>query len=128
MDLIRQHPNVALAVAGGLLVIVVDNFRKKSRVSLKLSGPPSPNFLFGVIPYLFKSVDERPIFERWREEYGPVFEIPVLFGKRAVVLMDPKAITTFFTRDTTVYRQRGKVREFMRRSVSVHPLYIYLLY
>jgi hypothetical protein len=128
MDFIRQHPNVALTITGGLLVIVVDNFRRKSRVLLKLPGPPSPSLLFGVVPYLFKSVDERPIFERWREEYGPVFELPVLFGNREVVLMDPKAITTLFTRDTTVYRQKGEAREFMKRTVSFHPLFTSSVY
>jgi hypothetical protein len=117
MDSIYNHPNVALTFVGGLLVVVVDYLRR-SRVSLKLPGPPSPSFVFGVIPYLFKSVDERPIFEKWRADYGPVFEIPILFGERAVVLTDPKAVTTFFTRDTTIYKQHGDVKGFMQRSVS----------
>jgi hypothetical protein len=119
MDFIQKHPNVALAAAGGLLVVVVDKLRRRNRVSLKLQGPPSPSFLFGVLPDLFKSVDERAIVEGWSEEYGPVFEIPILFGERSVVLMDPKAVTTFFSRDTTIYRQPSIVKTFMDRTVSI---------
>ena len=62
---------------------------------------------------IFKG-DSGALYEGWAKEYGPVYQIPAPFGGRRVILTDPKAISHFYSKESSTYVQN----KFMRRSIE----------
>ncbi|KAJ7062871.1 cytochrome P450 [Mycena amicta] len=68
----------------------------------KLNGPPSPSWLMG-LSRLSQTPDISALYEQWAARYGPVFQFPVAFGRKTLVLTDPKALLHFYNSERTVY-------------------------
>ena len=89
--------------AGGAWAVYQLSAGLRSRVrTTKLNGPPSPSWIFGVSREVYKG-DTGALHENWSKEYGPVYQIPVAFGGRETILMDPKAIAHFYPRESFTY-------------------------
>ena len=82
----------------------------------KLSGPPSTSLLLGVTKEVF-AADLGDIFEQWAEKFGPVYQIPAPFGERHTVLMDPRAVAHFYSKDTFTYHRNNFARQMTDRLV-----------
>ncbi|KAF8999386.1 cytochrome P450 [Cyathus striatus] len=68
-----------------------------------LRGPPSPSFVYGVTKHVQQSRDPGAVYERWMNEYGPVYKVRAAFGINQVVVGDFKAIAHILGRDTVMY-------------------------
>jgi hypothetical protein len=63
------------------VLVAVHIYQSRQRLrTLRLRGPPSPSFLFGVTKKLFPSSDIGVIYHDWERTYGPVYEIPAGLG------------------------------------------------
>ncbi|KAJ7071727.1 cytochrome P450 [Mycena belliarum] len=78
----------------------------------KLKGPPRDSWLFGLSR---KLADAGLQYEQWAAEYGPVFQVPVGFGRRKIILCDPKAVNHFSSMERTIY-----VKTKMHRTMLSH--------
>jgi hypothetical protein len=67
---------------------------------------------------LTSCLDSGVYHDQWIQEYGGVYELPTLFGNKAVQIADPKAIAAFWTKDTVVYNQLSANRVFVTEFVS----------
>ncbi|KAG6333009.1 hypothetical protein ID866_6077 [Astraeus odoratus] len=83
-----------------------------------LRGPSSRSIIFGVGEDLLDSSDPGAVYEAWAREYGGVYEIPMALGERRTVLCDPKAITHFFSKDTSTYVGTPMVKAAILRGVG----------
>ncbi|KAG8214363.1 hypothetical protein J3R82DRAFT_9352 [Butyriboletus roseoflavus] len=83
----------------------------------QLRGPPSESFLYGTNKRILDAENSGAIYEAWAVEYGPVYAIPSTFGKRTIVLNDPKAIAHFYSKDTWTYTQTPATRKVLANIV-----------
>ncbi|KAI5992708.1 cytochrome P450 [Pisolithus albus] len=109
-------------VATGLAAIwalraVIQAFRRRFRTT-RLRGPKSTSLLFGVARELFTSPDTGTIFEEWSKKYGVAYEVPMIFGRRRIVLCDPKAAAYLLSRDTWSYVGTAGNKEHMSRTIG----------
>ncbi|KAI6100982.1 cytochrome P450 [Pisolithus croceorrhizus] len=109
-------------VATGLAALwalrtVIQAFRKRFRTT-RLRGPKSTSLLFGVAKDLFASSDTGTIFEEWSKEYGVAYEVPMIFGKKRIVLCDPKAAAYLLSKDTWSYVGTTGAKEHMSRTIG----------
>ena len=56
--------------------------------------------------------DPGPFFEKWAQDYGPVFRVPTAMGQNQLVLCDPKAISHLYSKETYGFVQTGFNRGF----------------
>ena len=92
---------------------------------MKLNGPPSESFLFGVSKDLHDAPDIGAVYNDWEKTYGSMYEITSTLGSKILVLGDPKAIAHFFTKDTWTYNQLTFFKALTRQLVSPDKLFIY---
>ncbi|GLB33170.1 putative cytochrome p450 [Lyophyllum shimeji] len=78
-----------------------------------LRGPPSESILFGLSGVLRQSEDASLLTERWAKEYGSAFRVPTALGSSRIVLMDPKAVAHFYSKETFGYVQTPLARVFI---------------
>jgi hypothetical protein len=109
--------NVFLVVV--VLLILLVGFRRCRRpCTTKFNGPPSTNFLFGHSNTLLRSSLHSHQIEEWEIQYGSVFNVPTVLGRKNLVLCDPKAILHLYASDTYAYRQPRSFRSFIENFVS----------
>ncbi|KAF7351315.1 Cytochrome P450 [Mycena sanguinolenta] len=77
--------------------------RRRIRPSTHLRGPRNSNLFFGVVLQLMKTPDFGDIYEEWSSQYGSVFPIPGVLGRRRIILTDPKSLAHFAARETYGY-------------------------
>ena len=106
---------IGLALWLGLQVF---NFLRIRFKTTYLSGPQSQSLVFGVSRKLTESGDASLVYEKWAEEYGPVYQIPHVAGARRTILCDPKAISHFYSLETWTYVQPALSKRFMENLVS----------
>ncbi|GLB33174.1 putative cytochrome p450 [Lyophyllum shimeji] len=87
-----------------LAVLIALLRRRRPLTTTHLRGPKSIN-IFGVLRVILAAKDHGLLFETWERKHGAVFQLPGLFGRKEVVLCDPKAIAHFYLKDTYTYRQ-----------------------
>ncbi len=109
-----------VALAAWLGYKMISTWRARARL-IKLCGPPSSSWFFGVSKDLFQG-DAAAIFEQWFDEYGPAFQYAGPFGARNTVLFDPKAISYFFSKETYTFIQSGFQRKAISSIVSLRCL------
>ncbi len=86
--------------------------RRGTSATTPLLGPPSQSWLVG--NRALAGVDnEVPIYEKWANEYGRVFQIGGPLGSNRIVLCDPKAIAHFYSKETFTYVQTAFARIFI---------------
>ncbi|KAG7096251.1 hypothetical protein E1B28_003699 [Marasmius oreades] len=61
------------------------------------------------------SPDPGKLYEDWAAAYGPVYKVPTLFGRSKIVLLDPKALSQFYAKETTVYVGAPSTKRFIAR-------------
>ncbi|KAI0655272.1 cytochrome P450 [Cubamyces menziesii] len=96
----------ALLVSAALYLVykLGKSYAKRYRAT-PLAGPPSPSWLFGIRRGDGNDMNGAALFEEWAAQYGSVYRVPAPFGSTRVVLMDPKAISHFYTLETFTYVQ-----------------------
>ncbi|KAF9224543.1 cytochrome P450 [Gyrodon lividus] len=102
---VRQvHPLRAAAAFAAIWAFVklMRTARRRLRTT-RLTGPPSPSFVYGVGKDLMDAHDPGAIFERWAKEYGLVYEMPLTLGRRKIVLCGAKAIAHFYAKESWTY-------------------------
>ncbi|EGN92322.1 hypothetical protein SERLA73DRAFT_191276 [Serpula lacrymans var. lacrymans S7.3] len=77
--------------------------RRQGVKTTRLRGPPNESIVFGNGRVLDKSPDSAEIYEQWAEEYGAAYKVPSALGKSRIVLCDPKAISHYYPRETSIY-------------------------
>ncbi|KAL0061277.1 hypothetical protein AAF712_011895 [Marasmius tenuissimus] len=80
-----------------------------------LDGPSSKNRIFGITKELETSEDVGKLYEDWATEYGSVYKVPTSLGTEKIMLLDPKAISHFYLKDTTVYVGIPFAKQFIAR-------------
>ena len=120
-DHLSTNPSMVIAIIICVALVFVVLYRSYARrgTATKFRGPPSTSFLFGVTKDLFGSPDLNVIYGNWEKTYGPVYEIPSGLGSTILVLQDPKAITDFFSKDTTTYHQFKFVKVLFKSIMMV---------
>jgi len=113
------NPNMMITIIICVALAVVMYRTDRRPRTTKFRGPPNKSFLFGVTKDLFGSPDLSGIYGNWEKTYGPVYEIPSGLGSTILVLQDPKAITDFFSKDTTTYQQVRFVRAIFKSIMKV---------
>ncbi|KAJ7983088.1 cytochrome P450 [Mycena polygramma] len=82
----------------------------------KLCGPPSTSRILGLTGFMLKSPDGHVHYEEWAARYGPVFEMPLPFGRKKIVLTDPKALLHFYSSERAVYAKTENERAFLAKT------------
>jgi len=75
----------------------------RSRNSTSLQGPPRKNLIWGQNQYIRLVDDVGQVYEDWAAKYGSIFKVPVVLGGSRVVLCDPRAISSFYSKETFAY-------------------------
>ncbi|KAJ7731150.1 cytochrome P450 [Mycena maculata] len=75
-------------------------------------APQSTSRIFGLSREIMESPDSSVVYEDWAARYGPVYEIPVVFGRKKFVLTDPKALVHFYQSERSVY-VRTAIADFL---------------
>ncbi|KAJ7895287.1 cytochrome P450 [Mycena olivaceomarginata] len=95
-----------LILLGGVWVVtkVVRRITKpKSAQGARLNGPPNESIVFGMNRLVVQAPDSGIVYQEWAAKYGPVFEMPMAFGGRKLVLCDPKAVNHFYSMERSIY-------------------------
>lgn len=115
---IRAVDVLGVAVGSWLLYKAIKTSHVHSK-STQLPGPTSRNWLFGVIRLLENPDDATRLFDSWLKAYGPAFQIPASFGRKVLVLMDPKAVAHFYSKETFVYQKDEFTKKLIASVVSL---------
>ena len=116
-----KYTDALAFVAGSWLVYKIWRRVRAGAGTTKLPGPPSSNWLFGVTKEV-NDGDMGAMFENWAKEYGDVFQIPGPFGERKTVILDPKAIAYFFSKNQFTYIRSKFVKRLLEKLVNFHRI------
>jgi hypothetical protein len=83
-----------------------------------LRGPSSKSLIFGMSREINLAEDPAIIYEQWANEYGPAYRVPRGFGNYKIMLMDPKALAHFYSKETFGYIQTKPTKIFIEALVS----------
>ncbi|KAJ7071726.1 cytochrome P450 [Mycena belliarum] len=94
-----------LLLGGGIWLVtkIVRHVLNRTAQGTKLNGPPRASWFFGVSRLISQSDDSAVLYEEWAAKYGPVFQVPIAFGGRRIILSDPKAVNHFYSMERSVY-------------------------
>jgi hypothetical protein len=95
--------DVAYALGASYAVLKVLQVTRRRLKTTALRGPSNPSFVWGFGKALLMSPDSGAVYEKWMEEYGGVYEVPLALGGRRIVLCDPKAIAHFYGGEPWTY-------------------------
>ncbi|KAJ7165920.1 cytochrome P450 [Mycena filopes] len=102
-----------LLLLGLWLCTKVFSYLSRSSATTKLNGPTSKSRIFGLSRYISEAPDISADYEEWAARYGPVFEIPAIFGNKEIMLTDPKALTHCYNSERAVYVKTSTQRLFI---------------
>ncbi|KAI5117518.1 hypothetical protein M0805_009526 [Coniferiporia weirii] len=88
-----------LAIGSWALYRLSQTARTRAKMT-KLRGPPASSWLFGVYR---TGMSAAGFYEKWADEYGPVYQIPGPLGSCRTVLADAKAIAHFYSKEPFGY-------------------------
>ncbi|KAG1876043.1 cytochrome P450 [Suillus tomentosus] len=77
--------------------------RRQTQRTTRIRGPQGTSLVFGLAKTVVDSNITNELYELWAKEYGPVYKILHALGKYRLMLWDPKAISHFYARDTSLY-------------------------
>ena len=95
--------DVAYALGAFYAVLKVTQVTRRRLKTTALQGPSNPSFVWGFGKALLMSPDSGAVYEKWVEEYGGVYEVPLALGERRIVLCDPKAVAHFYGGEPWTY-------------------------
>ncbi|KAJ7289122.1 cytochrome P450, partial [Mycena rebaudengoi] len=83
--------------------------------STPLLGPPRSSLLWGQNQFLrsLSPEDVGKVYEEWAEKYGAVFRVPQYLGRSRIVVLDPRAVETFYEGETEVFVGTGVAKRFI---------------
>lgn len=115
---VAQHLNRTDVAATAILVVLLSSylFHRSSWSGIKttkIDGPKGSNPIIGLSLALVKSENPAATIETWAKEFGPVFSLPMGFGRTGLILADVKAAAHFLARDTGVYHQTRLTKIFI---------------
>jgi hypothetical protein len=84
----------------------------------KLNGPSKTSWIYGLSRDIAQAPDANALYEGWATRYGSVYEIPKPFGRKEIVLTDPKALLHFYQSDRAVYVKTENNRRFFEKVVG----------
>jgi hypothetical protein len=92
--------------------------------STPLLGPPRLSLLWGQNQFLrsLSPHEVGKVYEEWAEKYGAVFRIPQYLGASRIVLLDLRAVETFYEGETEVFVGTGVAKRFIGAIVSICPM------
>ncbi|KZT22679.1 cytochrome P450 [Neolentinus lepideus HHB14362 ss-1] len=100
----ESGPRALLLYAGILLVLYRTIFMPRQKTkNTPLNGPPRRSLLWRIRNYMAHTTELQDLAELWIAEYGPVFQLPGLFCSQQVMLADPKALSHYYSKETTTY-------------------------
>lgn len=85
------------------VVVVFKHTRRRARTT-SLRGPPRPSFVYGCAKVIEAAENQALPYEQWSKEYGLVYQLPSPLGKSKIIVMDPKAISHIYGKDTYGYQ------------------------
>jgi hypothetical protein len=88
----------------------------KRTLMTKLRGPPRKSYK-GYSEELMKNEEE--LIRAWVSQYGPVYQVPWLAGRKRVVFCDPLALHHISSKDTYAYVHTPFGRRAMDTLVGV---------
>ncbi|KAJ6454287.1 cytochrome P450 [Mycena vitilis] len=88
-------------------------FWRRGSTTTKLCGPPSTSLIMGLTGFILQSPDISISYEEWAARYGAAYEVPIAFGRKKVVLTDPKAVVHFYSSERSVYTKAEDTRLFI---------------
>lgn len=91
---------LVVQAALGLLLLrqIVVAFRRVRTVRLR--GPISESFVFGITRKVAAAPDSGAVYEAWADTYGPVYEVSGPLRTKRIVLCDPKAVAHVYALDS----------------------------
>ncbi|KAK1220157.1 hypothetical protein PQX77_017096 [Marasmius sp. AFHP31] len=120
MTPVRQLSVADVVVTSAAIFIVhriIKHYRSRSNRGnvTPLDGPSSKNKIFGLTKELQTSEDVGKLYEDWATEYGSVYKVPTSLGTEKIMLLDPKAISHFYSKETFVYVGTPLAKQFIAR-------------
>ena len=112
LENLRALDALLLVVGTWTVYKLLRTWRSRAKLT-KLPGPPAESWLFGLGKKIFTE-DSGILIEKWSKEYGPVFQYSGALGVRRTVIMDPKALTHFFSKQGYEYVNSS----FSKRAIS----------
>ncbi|KAF7351314.1 Cytochrome P450 [Mycena sanguinolenta] len=106
--------DAAIVLGAGVMFYII---RRRVR-STNVRGPWSSNFFFGVVTQLMRAPDPGDIYEKWATQYGSVFSVPGILGRRRIVLADPKSLAHFAARETYGYVGTPQSKRFQVKLIG----------
>ncbi|KAF8334402.1 cytochrome P450 [Amanita rubescens] len=89
----------------------------------KLQGPSPTSLLFGRLHEVNRSRNRAATYGQWASKYGQVFQIPAQLGGRHIILLDPKAIAHFLSKDTFTYVGSSFSKSFIKKFFGPNMIY-----
>ena len=118
--IVRVADALLLAAGSYVLYNFFQTFHRRAKTT-KLSGPPSNNWLLGLLRSILQG-DAAALYEEWAKEHGTVFSVPGTFGSRRIVITDPKAVSHFYANETYTYLQSDIAKRFIESLVRSSAL------
>ena len=110
-------PSAVLTV-GYVITRIVSRNQRHARAT-QVRGPPRTSVLWGCWSEVSELNDSLSFYEKWNNEYGPAVDVPMPLGIKRIMLLDPKAIASFYAKDTYEYVNPGISKAVIERMVSV---------
>ncbi len=83
-----------------------------------LRGPVGGSTIFGFTKVM-RSLSTIGVYtERWMNEYGSVYQIPMAAGMREVIVLDPKAIAYILAKDTVSYKRTPALKKVVETLIG----------
>ncbi|KAG6861078.1 hypothetical protein C0995_004176 [Termitomyces sp. Mi166 len=89
--------------------------RRRRVQTTPLRGPPSQSLLFGLTRVIRESDDASLLTEQWVSEYGSAFCVPGALGSTRIVIVDPKAVSHFYLKESFGYVKTSLSKSFIEQ-------------
>ncbi|KAJ7250801.1 cytochrome P450 [Mycena rebaudengoi] len=95
---------------------------RRGSTTTQLNGPPSQSLIWGLSDYSHKSPDISVDLEDWVKRYGPAYELPAEFGRKKIIITDPKAVVHFYSSEQEFGRgvlwAEGEMHKRQRKALT----------
>lgn len=107
-----------LPIVGVWLLLQAIRFFSRRVKTTPIKGPARKSLIFGASRFLEESEDPALVYEKWANEYGVAFRVPIAMAGSTLVLFDPKAIHHFYSKETFRYVQTPMAKISIENFVS----------
>ena len=104
-----------------LVRFVLHDYLFSNFSSTPLLGPPRLSLIWGQNQFLrsLSPHEVGKVYEEWAENYGAVFRIPQYLWASRIVLLDLRAVESFYEGETEVFVGTGVAKRFIGALVSI---------